>query len=74
MRADFRRSRLSDPNGSFGADLRNSNMLLANLDDAWMARSFLEGACLDSATFRRAHVSDSVFRQMDISSGRLPGP
>ena len=68
MRANFRRSLLSDRFGRLGADLRNSNLWPADLDDAWMANSRLEGANLVGATFRGTHALGSVFRQAKMGS------
>ena len=67
MRADFRGSRLSDPSGALGADLRGADLRRADLANAWMANSRLEGACLVGATFRGAHVSGSDFRQAKMA-------
>ncbi len=66
--ASFRRSRLSDRFYGLGADLRGADLRRANLDDAYMANSFLEDACLAGATFRRAYALGSVFRQVEMAS------
>ena len=66
-RANFRRSRLNDPSGLLGADLRGSNLREANLNDARMAHSLFESAFLALASFRDANAIGSDFRQAKIA-------
>ncbi|MDE2914919.1 MAG: pentapeptide repeat-containing protein [Paracoccaceae bacterium] len=67
-RANFRKSQLSDRYRALGADFCGANLRMADLDDAQMANSLLEGACLVGATFRSAYVLGSVFRRARMGS------
>ena len=71
--ANFNRARLSDRFRALGADLCGSDLWSAELEEAEMANSMLEDACLVGTNFRRANLHASVFHGVRMGSTNFAG-